>query len=140
MRKRSKKPVRQWVYVSPKPPKPQVPDDLKAEVTAQANGLLAELNPLYIKPPPPDSQWNYVVDLSVKWVRSSCYFCAKYACPGPHALSPFFETRFARMEYVGQHRFNLAFMRYTGQWIELEQGLTLNACLEAIKGGGFYQP
>jgi hypothetical protein len=64
----------------------------------------------------------------------------KYACPGPTALTPFFEARFARLEYGGDQRWNLAFMRHTGQWIELEQGLTIDQCFQSLREENFYQP
>jgi hypothetical protein len=44
------------------------------------------------------------------------------------------------MEYVGERRFNLAYMRHTGEWIELEQGLTVDKCLKAIKEDPYYIP
>lgn len=137
---RPKKPRKVWMYVPAKPPKPKVPEDLKAEVTAKAAPLIEEWKPLYIQKPPRGYRLNYIVDLYTKWFRSYFYFCAKYACPGPTALSPFFETRSARMEYVGGRRFNLAYMRHTGEWIEVEQGLTVNTCMEAIKKDAYYHP
>ena len=137
---RSKKPRKVWMYVPPKPPKPKVPEDLKVEVTAQAETLIEEWKPRFIKEPPKEYQFNYIVDLYTKWFRSYFYFCAKYACPGPTAISPFFETRFTRMEYVGGRRFNLAYMRHTGEWIEVEQGLTVNACMEAVRRDPYYHP
>ena len=140
MAKRPQKPRKMWMYVPPKPPKPKVPEELKVEVTAQAEMLIEGWKPQHIKKPPKGHQFNYIVDLYTKWFRSYFYFCAKYACLGPTAISPFFETRFTRMEYVGGRRFNLAFMRHTGEWIELEQGLTVNACIEAIKRDAYYQP
>jgi len=140
MAKRPKKPRKMWMYVPPKPPKPKVPEDLKAEVTAQAETLIEEWKPQFIKEPPKEDQFNYIVDLYTKWFRGYFYFCAKYACPGPTAISPFFESRSARMEYVGERRFNLAYMRHTGEWIEVEHGLTVNACLEAIRKDAYYQP
>jgi len=129
-----------WVYAPRKPAKPTVPDALKAEVAEHAQALIEEWKPQYITEPPQDQRFNYIVDLYTKWFRNYFYFCARYACPGPTALSPFFESRFTRMEYIGDRRFNLAFMRHTGQWIEVEQGLTLNECLESIRSDGFYHP
>jgi len=73
-------------------------------------------------------------------VRSDFYLCATYACPGPTALAPCFEARFARLEYVGDRRFTLAFMRHTGQWVELEQGLTIDQCFQSLREESFYQP
>ncbi|TAK36085.1 MAG: hypothetical protein EPO21_03775 [Chloroflexota bacterium] len=139
MAKRSKRPKR-WIYSPPTPPKPKVPDDVKAEVTEKAEHLLEEWRPRYIQPPPPGYQFNYIVELYSRWFRSYFYLCAKYACPGPTALAPFFETRFTRLEYVGEKRFNLAFMRHTGQWVETERGLTIDQCLKSIREDSFYQP
>ncbi len=129
-----------WIYSPSRPPKAKVPDVLRADVTEKAEGLLAEWRPKHIKPPPPGYEFNYIVELYGKWFRSYFYFCAKYACPGPRALSPFFEVRFARLEYVGNRQFNLAFMRHTGQWVEMEQGLTIEQCLRSIRDNGFYEP
>jgi hypothetical protein len=140
MANRHKKPPKRWSYSPPKSSKPKVPDDLKAELTEKAERLLAEWRPMYIKPPPPGYQFNYIVELYGKWFRSYFYLCAKYTCPGPTALSPFFEARFTRLEYVGDRQFNVAFMRHTGQWVEMEQGLTIDQCLGSIREDGFYQP
>jgi hypothetical protein len=65
---------------------------------------------------------------------------AKYACPGPTAISRFFNTPFTRLEYVGENRFNLSFMRHTGRWVEVEQGLTLAKAFESIRNDALYHP
>lgn len=99
------------------------------------------LKPECIEPPPKRAEFNYVVDIYTKWYRHYLYFCAKYACPGPNALSPFFESKFARMAYVGgTGRFNLAFMRHTGEWIEIYPDLSVDECLAAIRGDPLFQP
>jgi hypothetical protein len=140
MANRKKRPPNMWIDSPPRSSKPKVPDDLKAELTEKAERLLNEWRPKYIQPPPPGYQFNYIVELYSKWFRSYFYFCAKYACPGPTALSLFFEARFTRLEYVGNRRFNVAFMRHTGQWVETEHGLTVDECLRSIREDGFYQP
>jgi len=53
--------------------------------------------------------------------------------PGPHAIAPFFEVGFARMEYIGDHQFNLSYMRHTEQWWEIYTELSLDECLAAIR-------
>ena len=70
----------------------------------------------------------------MRWYRPSLSFCATYCCPGPNALSPSFEQRFARMEFAGENRFDLAFMRYTCAWVVLYHDLSLDDCLTAIRG------
>ena len=124
--------ARRWVASSP--PKSQIPASMKADVTRQAQELVdTVLTPRYVREPPAAPQWNYIIALSTRWYRSSLYFCATYCCPGPNALSPAFEERFARMEYAGDTRFHLAFMRYTGTWIVLYHDLSLDECLTAIR-------
>ena len=130
-----------WIYSPPKSAKPKVPDALKSEVADKANQLIEQhLKPAHIKKPPKDNRFNYIVDLYTKWYRSYFYFCSKYACPGPTAISPFFESRFARLEYVGGKKFNMAFMRHTGEWIEVMHDLTVEECMKVVKEDGFFQP
>ncbi len=44
------------------------------------------------------------------------------------------------MEYARGGHFNLAFMRYTGQWVEIFQDLSLEECLAAIRDDPMFQP
>jgi hypothetical protein len=131
-----------WVY---SPPKPKVSDAVKVRVEAKATEVVnTSLKPEYLKPPPKNARWNYIVDIYTKWHRNYFYFCTKYACPGPNALSPFFDTGFARLEYVDgvgrQSRFNLSYMRHTGKWWEIRHGLSLDQCLVEIKESGLFRP
>ena len=132
---------KQWVYSPPKPTKPTVPAAIKAELDAKAQALIAEhLKPTHVQPPPEDPQLNYLIDIWTKWYRGYFYFCGTYASPSPYAISPTFEVRFARMEYVGNSRFNLAFMRYTEQWLEIYQALSIDDCLASIRDEPFFSP
>ena len=132
---------KRWVYVPPKPPKPKVPDTVKAQVKQKSDELIESvLKPKHIKEPSEDQQFNYLADLFSKWYRHYFYFCSTYNCPGPNAISPSFEDKFARLEYVGGSKFNLSFMRYTGQWVEIERNLSLDQCLKAIQEDPFFMP
>lgn len=130
---------RQWIWAPDRRHKPHVPDELKEEVKQEADALVANvLKPKYLKPSPKNPLWNYPIDLWTRWHHSFFYFCATWASPGPNALSPTFELRFARMEYAGERRFNLAYMRHTGQWWEVHKRLPLEKCLELIGEGGMF--
>ena len=131
-----------WVY---SPLKPKVMNVVKAELETKAAKLInTTLKPEHVKPPPKNAKWNYIVDMYTKWHGSYFYFCAKYACPAPNAMSPYFETGFARLEYSGgvggQSRFNLSYMRHTGKWWEIRHGLSLEQCLAEIREGGLFHP
>lgn len=106
---------KRWIYVPPKPPKPKVPDYLKSDVKARADEFVESfLRPNFIKELPKDYQWNYPVDVFTKWHQRYSYFCSTWRSPGPDAISEFFEIRFARLEYAGNEKFNVAYMRHTG--------------------------
>lgn len=133
-----------WVYSPKKLSKPRVPAHVKLMVEKAALELVESvLKPKHIQAPPAPTEFqhNYLADIYTKWYRHYFYFCAKYNCPGLNALFPSFEAKFARMEYVGGNgQFNLAFMRYTGEWVELYQGLSLAECLTAIEGESYFHP
>jgi len=130
-----------WAFNPQKYPKPKVPEDVKLEVQTKAKELIESfLKPEYIKPPPEEMRYNYVVDIYTKWYHSYFYFCAKYACPDPQAISPFFEKKFTRMEYAGDRLFNLSYMRHTGTWFEIFRDLSIDECLETIKDLPHFQP
>jgi hypothetical protein len=129
------------LFSPPKPAKPKVPDLLKGQVQAQADALVEEvLKPKHIQPPPKGERFNYLVDIFTRWHQSYFYFCATYRTPGPNAISPSFEIRFAPHAYAGNDRFDLSYMRHTGQWWELYSGLTLDEALAAIRNEPHFLP
>ena len=135
------KPRMTWVYQPARQVKPAVTAALKADVEARAQDLIVSvLKPRSVKPPPDDERFNYIVDLGTKWYRRYFYLYATYASPGPTAISPSFEAPFARLEYLGADHFALAFMRYTGKWVELYPDLSLEQCLDAIRSEPYFVP
>lgn len=137
MAKRSRTKV--WMPVEKKQPKPSVPSQLKEIVSYKANELVETfLKPAHIKAPPKNQDINYIVDIWTKWHQSYFYFVCTYASPGSDAISPTFELKFARVAYIGEQRFNLAYMRHTGQWNEIYFALTVEECLTAIKDEPYF--
>jgi hypothetical protein len=129
-----------WVYSPGKAARSTVPEEVKAQVEAKARELVeAVLKPQHVKPPK-DGRFNYLIDISTRWHRSYFYFVSTYASTGPNALSPTFEAKFARLEHVGGGRFNLAYMRHTGQWWPVGTGLPLDRCLTAIRDDPIFTP
>ena len=136
-----KKPQKIWMERPPKPLKPKVPEDVMKAVEMKAHELVEViLKPKCLKPPPIDNDLNYVADIYTRWYRNYFFFCARYNSPGPHEIMPFFETKFARMEYVGPDQFNLSFMRYTEQWVQIYTGISLEKCLEMMKEDPWFTP
>ncbi len=128
---------KQWVY---SPPKPTISPALKQEVEHKAQPIIAKWKQTYIQPPPIDPQFNYLIDLWTKWYRGYFYFCGTYASPYPNVIAPTFEVRYARMEYVGDRSFNLAYMRHTGQWWEIFTNLPLDEAIHTIESTPHFHP
>src|SRR3954467_13931009 len=130
-----------WDITPAKGWKPPLPDSLKAEVQARADDLIKNvLKPKHVLPPPNDARFNYIIDIGAGWFRNYFYFICTYACPGPDALSPTFESKFARMEHLGNGKFALYYMRHTGEWVGLFDDLTVDECLKAIQDDPWFVP
>ncbi len=137
-----KKPTRTWILPPPtqRKSKATLPAQIKAELDAKASKLVEDvLKPKYVKPPPEKPEFNYITDVWSKWVGSTLYFGATYACPGPNAISPSFDTKFARMEHNGGGQFCLSYMRHNDKWFRLFPSLDTDECLDAIENGWNFQ-
>ncbi len=130
-----------WFFPPEKPPKHKVPEKVKIEVETKAKELIDSfLKPNYVKTTPDDEDFIYIVDIYANWYRNYFHFSSKYRSDSPNAISPFLETKFARLEYAGNDRFNLSYMRHTGQWLEIYSGLSVDECLDAIKDDPHFLP
>ena len=135
------KPRKVWMMSPAKNPKPSVPDSIKTELAAKAIQLIdTVLRPKHVLPPKPDAQFNYITDIRVKWHGNYFYFISTYACPRADALSPTFESRFARMGYVGEGKFDLSFHRHTGEWIRIHEAVSEDESLKAIQDDPWFLP
>ena len=115
---------------------------IKTEVETKAKDLIESvLKPRYVLPPKKDEQFNYLIDIGTKWNRNYFYLFLTYACPGPNAISPTFESMFARMEPLGNGRLSLYAMRYTGkEWVGVLDALSVDECMEAIRDNEWFIP
>jgi len=135
------KPPKTWMLHPKKDPKPKPTEALKAEVSSKAKKLVESvLKPKHVKSMPKNYRFNYITDIWTKWHQGNFYFGATYACPGPTAISPSFETKFARLAYCGGNRFNLSYMRHTEKWFELFPNLKLDECLDSIREDWHFGP
>lgn len=111
-----------WVYNPPKTPKPKVPEEIKLFLQKKGEALLeTTFKSEYLKPIPEPLEFNHLIDFYTKWHRNYFYFCSEYQCP-PESISPHFETKFARIEYLEENEFEVSYMRHTGQWWALRKG------------------
>jgi hypothetical protein len=130
-----------WVFSAGGKTKATLSGTFKDEVDIKCRKLVDEvLKPRHIKPPSAGYELNYITEISVRWIGSACYFISIYTCPGANAISPTFEAKFARMEYVGDAKFTLSFMRHNGKWVALFSGISVDECIKAITDDPWFQP
>src|SRR3989344_4930191 len=130
-----------WVY-SPKAEK--VTEEIKKDIGVKSEQLIKILKKQYIQKLPKKLVNNHLIDIYSKWIQQRFYFCSKYICP-KNALYPGFENRFARLDYTGiringKDKFQLFFMRHTGEWIKILEDKTLNECFNAIRTLPYFAP
>jgi len=127
--------------IRPAKKRASVTTSIKTEVEAKAKDLIENvLKPKHVLPPPNNERFNYILDIGAKWNRNCFYFFSMYACPGPNAVSPTFETKFARIEPLGDGKFALSFMRHNDKWVGLYDGISVDECMRAIQDDAWFVP
>ena len=130
---------KQWMWAPQKPKK--IPDSLRRQVSKKAEVLVRDhIRDEHVKPQPKNTKFNYIVEILTKWRGRYFYFIAKYTTPGPDRIAPFFEVGFARLEFVGDDRFDLAYFRHTGKWWTVFSDLTVEEALDLVKSEGIFTP
>ena len=135
------KPREPW-NIRPAKKRAPITASIKSEVETKAKDLIENvLKPKHVLPPKKDQPFNDITDIGAKWDRNNFYFFVTYACPGPNALSPAFESKFVRMEPLGDGKFALYAMRYTGkEWVGVLDALSVDECMKAIQDDPWFQP
>lgn len=129
---------RTWVRTG-RPPKDAVTREAKARLLERVEAFVDSEYRDRLRPPPKGHKWNYVHAYAVKWRGSFLYVIAKYACPGPNAISPEFDAPLARIGAFGHDRFSLWARRHNDEWLLLYDGITLDECFENMKADPWFQ-
>lgn len=120
---------RTWQRTEPKPlPKPHVADDVRQAIDALAAPVVAALKERCCKKPK-NPVFNWCDDIVTRWHREALYFVATMRTP--HGRPPTFETHAARMEHVGDGKFNLAVPMRRG-WNTVKQAASAEVCLKEV--------
>jgi hypothetical protein len=118
-----------WLPTPPKPPpRPKVSSESKSLIDGQVAAVVARLKKRCCKGQR-HQRLNWCVDILVRWYRDALYFVA--VMQTPHGSPPTFQVNVARMEHVGQGKFNVAVPMRRG-WNTVEQKLSPEECLERI--------
>jgi hypothetical protein len=124
---------------NPRPPKLKLAQSKKDELLAQVQAFVAAHFTAHMRPPPKNPTFNYVTGYFAKWHGPYIVIFARYACPGPNAISPSFDAPLARLGCFPGDRFSLWARRHTDEWIVIEDGITLNKCFEALRTNPWFE-
>lgn len=102
----------------------------KSEVTAGCERLLAALRARYLPQARRDGP-NHPVDIRGRWRGESYGFAVRFRSSAPETEGAEFDAPFARVSHSGG-QFAVDWMRHTGRWWPLRDGLTLEAALQFV--------
>jgi hypothetical protein len=110
------------------PAKPKVPDDVRKSVDAQAAVAVGVLKK-QLRKKPTSPQFNWPEEIFFRWHRSALYVVVVMRTPP--GRPPTFESHSARMEYVGDNKFNLAVPMRRG-WNTFMREASSSECFKEI--------
>ena len=114
-------------------------DYKKNRIENQCKPLIEKFKSEYVAKNP-NKEFNYLVDIYIKWYRDNLYFCGKYKSESPNRIVDEFEEKFVRLKATNRDKFDISYMRHTGKWFTIASCLTLNECLKMIEGAPILHP
>jgi hypothetical protein len=102
----------------------------KLAITKDFESIIEELKK-NIKPLPEPQQFNHCIDVFSKWRGNQFYIMQKYKT-GTNAVVDYFDEGIARLEYVDEGKFHIAYFRHTGQWFTIAQNVLTEDAKKSI--------
>lgn len=131
---------RQWVW-APKPERPALPNETeKASIIAACEHLIATVWKPKFLPEVKPTPFNYMIDIHGDWRAGRYRFMKRYRSGMEHNTGFEFDAPFARLDRMGPKRFDIYWMRHTGQWWHLHRDLTLDDALRTLEEDPVVQP
>lgn len=86
------------------------------------------------------TEWNYVVDIRGAWAAGRYRFMQRYRSGFEENRGEEFDAPFARIDRMARDRFDIHWMRHTGQWWRLYTGVTFAEALRTLETDGILHP
>jgi hypothetical protein len=121
---------RRWVRIE------SLTSEEKAAIAALCERFIEEtLKPRFLPEILP-TRFNYAVELLGKWRGNRYSFATRFRSGFPDNTGEEFNSAFTRLDYVegtpAGPRFDVMWLRHTGQWFRLHAGVTLEEALHLI--------
>jgi hypothetical protein len=120
---------KRWMKVveRPRPAKPT--DAEKAAIIAACEAFIHDvLKPRFLPEIRPN-EFNCVIDIIGEWRAGRYRFMQRYRSDAPNRIKNEFDAPFARLDVMGPDRFDIYWMRHTGEWYSVHHGVTLDEAL-----------
>ena len=118
-----------------------LPENEKRAIGQACEALIEKvLKPRYVPEVRPSEEFNYAIGIYGKWHGNKYRLIQRYRSDHEDAIAPEFDWPFARLEYVGRDRFDLAYFRHTEQWHTVHRGVSLAQALSLLETDGIFQP
>lgn len=117
------------------------PEALKRAVAARCDAWIAEvLVPRHLSVVRPHAEFNFCIGLRGAWRGNAYRFLARWRTGTAREPVEEWETPWARLQHFAPGRFDVGWMRHTGEWWTLHRGLTLDEAMAALAEEGVLQP
>jgi hypothetical protein len=113
------------------PSKKKITEVEKTKLTEVFEPLIDQYKKKFIEATP-NKEENYVINFYSKFYRGVFYLCAYYKAEYVNRISDGFEIKFARLEFIDDNKYDLAYFRHTDQWWTIERNVTMEFCLTYI--------
>ena len=132
--------AKQWVLKS-RAVRPSLPNEVdKRVIVAACEAFISDvLKPRFLPEIKP-TEWNYVVDIQGAWAAGRYRFMQRRRSGMEHNLGDEFNAPFARIDRMGPNRFDIYWMRHTGQWWRVHVDVTLAEALQILETDNVLHP
>jgi len=117
-----------------------VPDAEKRRIVTACEAFIRDvLKPRFLPRIVP-TQFNYPIGIHGAWAGGRYRFVQRYRSGHKDNRGEEFDAPFARIDRVGPDRFDIYWMRHTGQWWRLYTRVTLAEALQILETDGILHP
>jgi hypothetical protein len=131
---------KRWTKTTPRRGPAPVDEAEKRAIVAACDAFIRDvLKPRFLPEVRPTER-NYAVDIRGAWAVGRYRFIQRYRSGREPNLGEEFDAPFARIDRKGPDRFDIYWMRHTGQWRPLHAGVTLAEAFRLLESDGVLHP
>ena len=123
--------------------KPLTKEERSAIAVTCEQFIAGKLRPRFLPEVRP-SQFNYPIEIFGKWRGSKYSFITRYRSGWPDNAGEEFDAPFTRLDHLDDCltgiRFDVLWLRHTGQWWRSHSSVTLDEALRLIEAEPLLQP